>query len=234
MMMDKIIWSNEKEVTIMTHAEKAYQTVCKILNVKPAKITESIPDRADATTVIVPNKLCDYEQLVGLAEKFGEDQPYPTYAYKDLYKQYSAEELSGKRTDGPYRIVYIPKQYTISAAPISQQLKQLEGHIPTVLEAICFWFTLREAGEPLDFDNTYIRHIDLPIKTISGDRRVADSCVYGDGRPYLDNSLVGVDGGVRVAVGSDLEFAADVSAMPFSLDIPEIVVNGKTYVLKDE
>ena len=87
--------------------------------------------------------------------------------------------------------------------------------IPSVLDGIAWWHKLRvdyeeeqatsmEAGKGLQvssYEETYLRHIDLPVKEVQGNRLVPESYVGGDGRPYLYLSLVDAGYGVRVAVG---------------------------------
>lgn len=195
---------------LMHSSVKAYQEVCKILGVKPVKITEEFRDVDGVSLVIVPDEAFDYKQLFKLAEEFGKEQPCKTYIYEDLYKLYSAEELSGEPTGKSYRSLYIPHKYNVKPATAEQQKKYYLGHVPTVLEAITYWFVLRGSDTALSFDNTYIRHFNLEPKQLGGWLGVPSSCVGYDGKPYLYNSAAEDDGDARVAVGSDLKPATSL------------------------
>lgn len=203
----------------MTTTIKAYKEVCKVLGINPANITKVIPDMPGATTVIVPNDIFEWAQIKKLAVAFGEDQPYPTYTYDDLYSQYTPQQLSGKTTDAPteYRVVYIPKEWNVKADTAENQAKAHKvEHVPSVLEAICFWYALRASKQSLDFDSTYIRHFDLPAKRLGGWLRVPSSFVSAGGGPDLNVSYAESDNGARLAVGENLKF--DAPAEPLDLE----------------
>lgn len=208
----------------MNPSIKSYQTVCKILGIKPVKITEKFKEVPEATLVIVPDQAFNDVQLIKLARKFGEDQPYETYVYDKLYPQYSAEELSGTPTGKNYRVLYTPKKYNVDSAPAKAQAKKhAKDHVPTVLEAIVHWFVLREAGESLNFNSTYIRHFDLEPKAVGGWSRVPLSYVDSDGEPFLRNSVADSVVGARLAVGSTstLDTPLPSSAVPLSSALQE-------------
>lgn len=161
-----------------------------------------------------PNTLVNWNTLKQIAVDFGKNQPYETAIYEDVLSQYSAEELSGLLTDGPLRFSVMPSGYTeqLGYKPVSDQLatlKQLQSdrpglgmRVPSVLEAITYWQSLRERnGSVASFDKTYIRHFDLEPKRLGRWLFVPLSNVYDDGGAYL-GSLVAVDDGVgRVLVG---------------------------------
>ena len=77
--------------------------------------------------------------------------------------------------------------------------------MPSPLEAVTHWQTLRAQGDQLadntTFDRTYIRHFDLPEQRFDDWLRVPDSCVNDGGRPYLYFSVAQYDDLARVAVG---------------------------------
>lgn len=206
---------------------EAYQQVCKVFGIKPAKVKLTMPDVDDATLVIVPNKVFEWEKIKKLAEAFGEDQPYATYTYGEIYEKYSAEKLSGK-LDGQkaYRYLYIPANLTESETVSNLAKKYKNKRIPSVLEAICFWYSLRATGKNLNFTTTYIRHIDLKLQTVGGWPVVPGSYVSAGGKPYLDRSDAGRVNGARLAVGTNLE------PLPLSESFPlpdELTINGKVY-----
>lgn len=198
----------------MENSKKAYEEVCKILGIKPAKITENIAIPANTTLVIVPDQVFTRAKLYKLATEFGKKQPYETWICKDFYDQYSPEELCGKPTGAPYRYLLIPDEYNVPNGTVAEQ-KARGGRVPSVLEAIVFWFALREHGKTLNFDHTYIRHFDLEAKLLGGHLCVPRSCVDRGGEPVLYRS--GAAGGVdaRLAVGSNLNLA--LSPLPLEL-----------------
>src|ERR1700749_1204359 len=112
-----------------TYYQKAYQEVCKILGVKPAKVG-NISDIEDATTVIVPNKIFTHEELFNLIEEFSEKQPYPSYITEEFYKLYTPVELYGQLTNGDYRVFYIPNKFNVAPDTVINQKANTEGHVP--------------------------------------------------------------------------------------------------------
>lgn len=217
----------------MNNSIQAYKTVCKILGIKPAqvKIDVSVPE--GAALVIVPDKVFTHAKLYKLAETFGKDQPHETYINKEFVKLYTKEQLSGKPTGQDYRYLFIPKHYNIVAGTVEEQRKN-GGHVPSVLEAFCYFFTLRENGNTFDFSTTYIRHFDLPEQRLGDFWFVPYSFVYDNGLLIVSRSSVQNDYAGRVSVGGKLESYSSPSEAPFSLVIQEIVVNGITYVMKED
>lgn len=180
-------------------------------------VSELIEHGSTPNLIATPNVLANWKELRGMAKRFGERQPYETYIYDGLYKKYSPGELSGALTDGPLRFSLIPSRYTerLGSNTADRQLEilaqmqsenpDLHLRVPSVLDAIVYWQTLRSRGDALadrtTFDKTYIGHFDLPAKQLDGWLRVPRSCVYDDGVPNLDASSTDFDCVVRVAVG---------------------------------
>ncbi len=161
-----------------------------------------------------PNIITSWDDLRSAAANFGENQPYETYVYGELYRHYSAEELSGVPTKGSVRFGVMPSGYTrsLSQAPVDAQHERLEElraeqpslgmRVPSVLEAITYWYALRaKDGSVADFDKTYIRHFDLRPVRVGSWPGVPDSFVGGDGGPDLGDSSAEGDDGARVLVG---------------------------------
>lgn len=166
-----------------------------------------------------PNVIADWQTLRSAAVKFGEDQLYGTYIYaeKELYSQYSAEELSGRPTEGALRLSIMPSGNTkqLGYIPVETQLatlKQLQAdrpglnmRVPSVLEAITYWQTLRARAGTLSgagiFNRTYIRHLDLTPRRLGDWSGVPDSSVYDVGKPVLFYSGAESDVSARVLVG---------------------------------
>lgn len=164
-----------------------------------------------------PNIIADWQTLRSMATEFGKGQPYETYIYDELYSQYSSEELSGQPTSGALRFSIIPSGNTkqLGYAPVTEQLAALrqlqsdhptlKAKIPSVLDAITYWQSLRARGDTLTtsgtFEKTIIRHLDLAPKRIGGWSRVPRSFVDGDGEPGLRASGAEGDYRARVLVG---------------------------------
>ena len=161
-----------------------------------------------------PNVIADWQTLRAVAVKFGELQPCETYVYDELYRHYSAEELSGEKTNGKLRFSVMPSGYTrrLGRSPAETQLAALQQlqdeqpplnlRVPSVLEAITYWHALRaKNGSIADFDKTYIRHFDLKPVRVDSWLDVPRSCVGGGGGPNLFGSDAEYDGDARVLVG---------------------------------
>lgn len=161
-----------------------------------------------------PNIVTGWDDLRSAAVNFGKNQPYETFVFEELYSHYSAEELSGVPTKGSVRFGVMPSGYTrsLGQAPVDTQHERLEQiqaeqpslgmRVPSVLEAITYWYALRaKDGSVADFDKTYIRHFNLRPVRIGSWPGVPSSYVYGDGEPGLYFSNAGFGDGARVLVG---------------------------------
>lgn len=168
--------------------------------------------------VVTPNSIVSYAQVKGAAEEFGQQQPYATTVYDELLSQYTDEELSGTPEDGvAVRFSLIPSKPTseLGRVPAEEQrskfqqlcerLPRLSLHVPSVLEGLSYWQTLRTRGIALSgngvFDKTYIRHFDLPSKRFGSRSFVPRSYVLVDGGPRLGYSTAEYDFVARVSVG---------------------------------
>lgn len=164
-----------------------------------------------------PNVIADWQALHSIATQFGEDQPKGTVIYDELYSQYSAEELSGEPITGALRLTIMPSGHTslLGNKPVAEQLQVLEqlqadqpdlkARVPSVLETITYWRTLRARGDMLagdsTYNKTYIRHIDLVPKRIDSWLYVPNSYVFKFGKPSLSNSEAENNSAARVLVG---------------------------------
>lgn len=182
-------------------------------------VEKLITDGARFNLVATPNVEASEAQVVALAEAFGKDQPYETYVYDDLYRRghYTGREWSGNKGTAPIRLSLIPSRFDgeMGYGRVDAQVEQLrerrakqpelDVRVPSVLEAVTYWYSLRAQGDKLDdnsaYDKTYIRHFDLEPKTLGGWRVVPRSCVYDGGEPGLNGSDAGNDDDVRLAVG---------------------------------
>ena len=138
-----------------------------------------IADGARFNLVATPNVETTEAQVVALAESFGKNQPYATHVYSELYRRgrYSGREWSGNSGNAPIRLSLIPSREDgeISGHRADDQVRllherqesrpELHVRVPSLLEAVTFWYSLRAGGDTLDdgsaFNRTYIRHFDL-------------------------------------------------------------------------
>lgn len=174
------------------------------------------------TLVATPNVVTKPKDIIAAAEKFGEDQPYAAYVWTDIYGSYSAEQLSGTTDEDCDTIVnfaFIPNQFAPglegTATVVEQrallakmQTEKPDLRVPSVLDAVTYWSTLRAGGEQLadggdgtTFYQTYIRHLDLPEQRVDGWLCVPVSGIDGGGRPNLSGSGAAGRSHARVAVG---------------------------------
>lgn len=210
----------------MNPSIKAYKTVCKILDITPTKITEDIPQQEGISTVIVPDRVFSHEQLDKLGEVFGKDQPYETYTNTGFLEKYTAKDLCGISSGKKYRIVRIPHEPNIPQGTVGQQKSQ--GIPPTQLEALVYYFTLREQGIKLTFNNTYIRQFDLaPV-----DFFVPYVFVLGDGRLFRDRSSVDFVGPGRALVVENSDLVPSLATSSLELQANTEALNRLTDVLE--
>ena len=168
------------------------------------------------TLVATPNVLASSKDVTKAAKAFGENQPYSTYVWDELYGKYGAEQLSGTDPSNGKTVAFslIPSTYTpeMDGTVIEQRAKfaKLQADnpdlkVPSVLDAVTYWQTLRAQGYQLrdnfTFDRTYIRHFDLPEQRVGGWSGVPDSYVDNGGGPRLYRSGAGDQDDARVAVG---------------------------------
>lgn len=152
-------------------------------------------------------------------EAFGVDPPCETYVDDDLYRKghYTGKELSGNKGSVPIRLSLIPSSLDgeMGYGRVDSQMEQLrerrvkqpelDVRVPSVLEAVTYWYSLRAQGDRLDdysaYDKTYIRHFDLEPKTVGRWRHVPGSWVNDGGEPCLSRSRADFPFDVRLAVG---------------------------------
>lgn len=182
-------------------------------------VEELIANGARYNLVATPNVEATEKQIVALAEAFGKDQPYETYVYDELYRKgrYTGREFSGNSGNDPVRLSLIPsrRDAVLSGKTVETQVRMLREQqagkpnlnlrVPSVLDAVTYWYTLRAQGDKLAdssaFDKTYIRHFDLDPKAVVRWSVVPISYVGLVGGPCLVCSNVGDDNDARVSVG---------------------------------
>jgi len=163
-------------------------------------VEELIANGARYNLVATPNVEATEKQIVALAEAFGKDQPYETYVYDELYRKgrYTGREFSGNGGSDPVRLSLIPsrRDAVLSGKTVETQVRMLREQqtgkpnlnlrVPSVLDAVTYWYTLRAQGDKLAdssaFDKTYIRHFDLEPKAVAGWSFVPYSYVLYGGR----------------------------------------------------
>lgn len=182
-------------------------------------VEQLIENGARFSLVATPNIEASEAQIVALAENFGKDQPYTTYVYDELYRKgrYNGREWSGNTGNAPVRLSLIPSRpdSQISYKRAEEQVRllrerqasrpELQARVPSLLDAVTYWYSLRAQGDKLDdssaYDKTFIRHFDLEPKTVDRWSIVPCSDVDGDGGPRLSGSGVDRENGARLAVG---------------------------------
>ncbi|MCA9330208.1 hypothetical protein KDA11_06165, partial [Candidatus Saccharibacteria bacterium] len=161
-----------------------------------------------------PNVIVDWQTLRAMAAKLGEGQSYRTNTKDELYSQYTAKELSGQLTSGPLRFGLILSGYTkqLSIARADAQLATLRRiqkkqpeinmQIPSVLDALILWHTIRARGDvwvgslsgKKNDDRTFIKHLDLAAKYVDDKLSIPVSWVNDSGgypfRHCLDSDSV--------------------------------------------
>jgi hypothetical protein len=178
-----------------------------------------ITDGARFTLVATPNTEASEAQIVALAENFGKNQPHATHVYDALYRKgrYSDREWSGNKGNTPIRFSLIPDRFDsemgITRVDVHAELLRerqarqpgLNIHVPSMQDAVTYWYSLRAGGDKLDddsaYDKTYIRHFDLEPKLVGGWSIFPRSYVYGGGKSYLNSSVADNHCGARLAVG---------------------------------
>ncbi len=180
-----------------------------------AAIQEADPN-VQFTLVATPNVLANPKDVIKAAKAFGKNQPYETYVWDDLYNKYSGSELSGTNPENGHAVNFslIPSTFNPELEGTIEQLRakfaELQAQnpdlkMPSVLDAVTYWSTLRAQGEQLadgtTFDRTYIRHFGLPEQRVGDWLDVPDSYVYDDGEPVLDSSIADGRNVARVSVG---------------------------------
>lgn len=168
------------------------------------------------TLVATPNVSAHAKQITAVARAFGVEQPHETYVWEELYGMYTPDELSGAdrgdRGSAVFSLVPSRMDGRLYGSVRHQRdvladmrLAMPAIHVPSLLESVTYWFTLRAQHDRLAdstaFDLTYVRHFDLPEKLIGGFNGVPSSCAGGGGGPSLSYSRAGVGGPGRVALG---------------------------------
>lgn len=182
-------------------------------------VEQLIENGARYSLVATPNIEASEDQIVTLAENFGKDQPYATFVYDEMYRRgrYSGSEWSGNNGSDGVRLSLIPSRVDaqISYKTAAEQVRMLRERqaqrptlsvrVPSLLDAVTYWYTLRAHGDKLDdssaFDKTYIRHFDLEPQTVGRWRGVPGSYVRDDGKPRLSGSDAEREFDARLAVG---------------------------------
>ncbi len=170
----------------------------------------------DFTLVATPNRLVDSGSLVKAAKDFGENQPYGTIVWEELESRYTAEQVSGTDPDNGKVAIFslIPNKTTLKIdGTVEEQREKLEKlklehpflKIPSLLEAISFWQTLRAGGAKFINDSsherTYISHFDLPNQVIGEWEYTIQSFIDIQGGAVIYTASTNYGHLARIAVG---------------------------------
>ncbi len=167
--------------------------------------------------IATPNITADKDEILALGKQFGENQPYATSIWEEIYGRYTSEQLSGTNPEDGKAVKFrlIPNKLNEDMyGTVTEQRAKLEKMqadkgeflgVQSVLEDVVFWRSLRAEGDSLTegavFERTYARHFDLPELRFGGFDYVPDSFVVDDGQPVLDVSNADFDHRARVSVG---------------------------------
>jgi hypothetical protein len=169
------------------------------------------------TIVATPEAELSQDDIVKLFEKFGEKQPIKTYV-ADIYKndKIDTDALAPGLTPGSkgVSVALVPSntdnelnnrtadtQSTMLDARL-EATPHLKHRVPTLLEALTYWKTLRAGGDLL-IDSAYEKTAFRLFKHTKLGSYALVPFVYvrDDGKPGLGDSLSGYDNGVRLLVG---------------------------------
>lgn len=181
-----------------------------------AKAMEADPELR-FTLVATPNVIASADEIIDIAKEFGKNQPHSTTVWSNIYGKYTPEQLSGTdpSNGNSTKFSLIPNKFdpALQGTVASQRahlalVRRQEGSpfvgVPSVLEDVTFWNTLRASGDNLStgdvYDRTHVRHFDLAEKRVGVSRRVLASFVFLDGQPGLDDSRVGDVCPARISV----------------------------------
>lgn len=168
------------------------------------------------TLVATPNILATSEEIIKAAKTFGEKQPLQTHSYDKLCGKYTAQQLSGTNPDNGKSVQFslIPNKFNPTLyGTVDQQKAELAKlqaanaslKVPSVLEAVTYWLTLRAHDDSLDsgaaFHKTFIRHFNLPERNADCYDSGPYSYVGVDGKPRLYGKVAHIVSGARVSLG---------------------------------
>lgn len=140
-------------------------------------VYELIDHNSQPRLIATPNVLADSRRIEELMGSFEKDQIQMSGWVErdtDFAEMYSAEELSGKLIDGPLRLSIITSTSAMECGTVDELKEQLRAmqaaqpnlnlRVPSVLEAVSYWQTLRASGIRA-YRSTVIRHFDLPARS---------------------------------------------------------------------
>lgn len=163
------------------------------------------------TLVATPNNSVTPFGLIEIAEAFGKNQSCKTHVpLKELYDRYTYEQISRTDPDNGNLAVFslIPNVPTPgvcgTATEMRAKLLELQAaqpflKVPSPLESVTYWHTLRARGDRFvgvagrGFERADILHFDLPEQEINGLLRLPHTMILegrnGVGEPLLDHTF---------------------------------------------
>ncbi|PID32202.1 hypothetical protein CR970_01670 [Candidatus Saccharibacteria bacterium] len=171
--------------------------------------------------VVTPNITVSGDWIVALAKGFGDARLslQPTEVYDDMYRAgvYTDQQWSGSEGDDQLRFSLMPDACSADLGCsvaiwqrcylryLQQRRPELRLRVPSVFDAVAYWYTLRAMGVPLDDANipekTYIRHLGYKPRQIDGKYGVPATFIDNSGLPVLGVSASGLEDNARIAVG---------------------------------
>lgn len=181
------------------------------------------------TLVATPNLEATLRQLVMATKTFSQAQPEEPQLFTELYEMYGPSDFSSTNTNPKsgkavnFSLVEDRFDPRLRGTATEQwdRLQELQTRfphlqVPSVLEAITYWNTLRSHGVKLTkdkstFNKTYIRHFDLEPKVVGGHKFIPSTDV-NLGRAALWSSHPEQTYEGRVSLGESLDIALNIAA----------------------
>jgi hypothetical protein len=162
--------------------------------------------------VVTPNAGTTEQDIISLAQAFSPEKEASISDNLLGKGLYSGSELSGKSGNAAVRFSLISgrldSSFTDKASEQRNSLSKIQSlhpelgaRVPSMLDAVIYWYTLRAQSVKLDDDNTYIRHFDLePVDSRRGPS-IPRSYVEDDGQPGITGVYCDVRDHARLAFG---------------------------------
>ena len=167
--------------------------------------------------VATPNYVARNDEIIALARGFGNNQPNDTLVWNELNNQFKPEKLSGTITGHNSLVIFSlipnkedPKFYGTSYELQAKLTEAQEIHpflkVPSLLEAINYWQTLRTQNNKLadqdTFSATSVVHFDQLTDRQNENQHSLYSCIFYDGQAFIYRIDANENLCARIAIGS--------------------------------